>query len=169
MLFRSAPGEFISESETPLMIIADLKKVWVTANIQEKDLRHVQPNATINATFTAYPNENYKGKVLFVSDILNTETRTTRVITEFDNEQLKLKPGMFATVKILSDASDQIMIDQKAILQRRDYNYVYVQSTPFSFEKRKVLTGASIDNEIVIVAGLEKNEVFVSKNAVMLP
>lgn len=164
-----APGEFITEPEEPLMIIADLSKVWVRANIQEKDIRFVKPNADVYASFAAYPEENYEGKVLFVSDILDEDTRTIRVIIEFENVDMKLKPGMFATVRLLSEPAPQIVIDQKAVLQRRDYSYVYVQKDPFTFEKRKVVTGILIDGKIVILEGLGKHELFVNQNAVMLP
>jgi len=164
-----APGEFIAEPEEPLMIIADLSKVWVRANIQEKDIRFVEADADAKASFAAYPGEVYEGKVLFVSDILDEETRTTRVIIEFENENLKLKPGMFATVKLLSEPSPHILIDPKAVLQRRDYSYVYVQKEPFTFEKRIVITGDLVDEKIIIFEGLVEGERIVNQNAVTLP
>ena len=164
-----APGEFIAEPEEPLMIIADLSKVWVRANIQEKDLRFVRPEADVMATFAAYPGEAYEGIVLFVSDILDEETRTTRVIIEFDNEDQKLKPGMFASVRLLSEPSPHILIDPKALLQRRDYTYVYVQKEPFRYEKRIVTTGAMIGDKIIVIDGLTDDEIIVNQNAVTLP
>lgn len=164
-----APGEFIAEPEEPLMIIADLSKVWVTANIQEKDIRFVKPDNDVYASFAAYPDEKYEGKVLFVSDILDEDTRTTRVVIEFDNVDRKLKPGMFASVRLLSEPAPHVVIDQKAVLQRKEYNYVYVQNEPFTFEKRKVITGDLIEGKIVILEGLSENEIVVNKNAVMLP
>lgn len=164
-----APGEFIAEPTEPLMIIADLSKIWVTANIQEKDIRFVKPDADVYATFAAYPGEIYEGKVLFISDILDEETRTTRVIVEFDNEEMKLKPGMFASVKLLSEPKPEVVIDPKAVLQRRDYNYVYVEKEPFTFEMRKVYTGEMINGNIVILDGLTKDEIIITHNAVMLP
>jgi cobalt-zinc-cadmium efflux system membrane fusion protein len=164
-----APGEFIADPDEPLLIIADLSQVWVIANIQEKDIRFIKPSADVQASFAAYPGELYEGKVLFVSDILNEETRTTRVIVEFSNEDLKLKPGMFASVKLLSEPAPQIVVDQKAVLQRRDYSYVYVQHQPFMFEKRIITTGDLVDDKIVVLEGLTVNELIVSQNAVTLP
>lgn len=164
-----APGEFIAEPEDPLIIIADLSKVWVTANIQEKDIRFIQPDADVRASFAAYPGEIHEGRVLFVSDILDEETRTTRVIIEFENEDLKLKPGMFASVNLLSEPSPHILIEPKAVLQRRDYTYVYVQTAPFTFEKRVVRTGDLIDEKIIILEGLTEGELIVNQNAVTLP
>lgn len=164
-----APGEFIAEPEEPLMIIANLSKVWITASIQEKDIRFVNPGAVVNARFAAYPGELYEGTVLFVNDILDEETRTTRVVIEFDNHDLKLKPGMFASVRFLSEPTSEIVLPPTAILQRRDYNYVYVQTEPFTFEMRKVRTGELIDGKLVILDGLQEDEMIITHNAVMLP
>ncbi len=164
-----ATGEFIADPEEPLMIIADLSKVWLSANIQEKDIRFVKPDADVHASFAAYPGEIYEGTVLFISDILEEETRTTRVVIEFDNEDFKLKPGMFATVRLLSEPTPAIVTEPRAVLQRRDYNYVYVQKEPFTFELRKVITGELIDGNIVVLDGLKENEIIITHNAVMLP
>jgi len=164
-----AQGVFIAEPNEPLMIIADLSRVWVRANIQEKDIRFIKPDADVKASFAAYPGEIYDGKVLFLSDILDEDTRTTRVIIEFENDNLKLKPGMFASVKLLSEPAPQLVIDHKAVLQRRDYSYVYVQKQAFTFEKRIVKTGDLIEGKIVIHEGLAKHELVVNQNAVALP
>lgn len=164
-----APGEFIAEPEEPLMIIADLSTVWVTANIQEKDIRFVQPGADVLARFSAYPGETWEGTVLFISDILDEETRTTRVRIEFVNEDNKLKPGMFATVNFLSQPAPAIVLSPRAVLQRRDYSYVYTQTEPFTFEMRQVRTGELIDDQLVILEGLTEGEMVITQNAVMLP
>lgn len=164
-----APGEFIAEPEEPLLIIADLSTVWVTANIQEKDIRFVQPGADVIARFSAYPGETWEGTVLFVSDILDQETRTTRVRIQFENEDFKLKPGMFSTVNFLSQAAPAIVLSPAAVLQRRDYSYVYTQTEPYTFEMRQVVTGDIIDNQLVILSGLSEGEMVIQENAVMLP
>lgn len=164
-----APGEFITEPEEPLMIIADLSTVWVTANIQEKDIRFVEPGADVMARFSAYPGEIWEGTVLFVSDILDQETRTTRVRIEFENQDNKLKPGMFATVNFLSKPAPAIVLSPRAVLQRRDYSYVYIETEPFTFEMRQVSIGELIDDQLVILDGLTEGERVITHNAVMLP
>jgi len=164
-----APGEFIAEPEEPLMIIADLSTVWVTANIQEKDIRFVEPGADVMARFSAYPGEIWEGTVLFVSDILDQETRTTRVRIEFENQENKLKPGMFATVNFLSKPAPAMVLSPRAVLQRRDYSYVYIETEPFTFEMRQVSIGELIDDQLVILDGLTEGERVITHNAVMLP
>ena len=162
-------GEFITEPEKPLMIVADLSNVWVTSNIQEKDIRFIQTGMEAYAAFPAYPGESYTGQVLFVSDILNTETRTTKATIQFENPGIKLKPGMFANVEFHTPPAKLLAINPHAVLQRRDYNYVYVEKEDFVFEKRIVKTGGIIDGKLIITDGLTEGERIITGNAVLLP
>jgi len=162
-------GEFISDAEKPLMVIADLSSIWVTSNIQEKDIRFISTGLQVSARFPAYPDEVYNGQVLFVSDILNTETRTTKAIIQFDNPDIKLKPGMFASVVFHTTPAEMVVISPESVLQRRDYNYVYVETTPYHFEKRIISVGENIEGKLVIPDGLKTGESIVTVNAVLLP
>lgn len=164
-----AAGEFIAEPDEPLMIIADLSNVWVTASIQEKDIRHVGVGMAVEARFSAYPDEVYEGDVLFISDILDEETRTTRVRIEFDNPDRKLKPGMFASVTFRGDTEELILVPSTALLQGRDFNYLFVETEPRTYERRRVRTGASYGDRIVILEGIEPGETIVTRNAILIP
>lgn len=164
-----APGEFIAEPEEPLMIVADLSSVWVTASIQEKDIRFVDTGADVSASFPAWPGETYEGTVLFVSDILDEETRTTRVRIEFGNEERKLKPGMFSNVRFHSEPAPAIVLPPRAVLQRRDFNYVYVEVEPNLYAMRQVIVGDLVDDRLVILSGLAEGERLITENAVLLP
>lgn len=162
-------GEFIAEAEEPLMIVADLSSVWVTASIQEKDIRFIQSGSDVTARFTAWPGEQYEGNVLFISDILDEETRTTRVRIAFDNPERKLKPGMFATVGFRTPAEYAVVLPAEAVLQRRDFNYVYVETAPYTFEMRTIRTGETQNGNIIVHEGLSAGETVVVRNAVLLP
>ncbi len=151
------------------MIVADLSSVWVTASIQEKDIRFVHSGADVRARFPAWPGDIYEGTVLFVSDILDEATRTTRVRTEFDNEDMKLKPGMFSTVNFFSDPAAAFLLPSQAVLQRRDYNYVYVQVEPHTYKVREVEVGEMTEGKLVILSGLNEGEYVIVDNAVLLP
>lgn len=164
-----AAGEYIAEPEEPLMIIADLSSVWVTASIQEKDIRFIKPGGEVIAHFAAYPGEEYTGNVLFISDILDEETRTTRARIAFDNPDRKLKPGMFANVRLRTTGEDAILVPSEAVLQRRDFNYVYVQTAPYTFQMRTVRTGETQNGNVVILDGLQEGETVLVHNAVLLP
>ena len=78
------------------MTIANLDTIWVTANVPEKDISFVFTGQTVNVAFASYPDKIFNGKVLFVSDVIEPDTRRNKVRIAFDNPDKAFKPNMFA-------------------------------------------------------------------------
>lgn len=166
--FAVAPGEFRNDLSVPLMTVADLSIVWVTANVQEKDIRRVRPGQDSTATFAAYPGESFPGKVLFVGDLLDPETRTIKVRIAFTNPNQWLKPGMFATVTFTETAAAEVLVPTSALVLIGDKSYVFVVTAPFTFERRSVEAGEQIDHSTIITSGLSGGEHIVTRDALLL-
>ncbi len=88
------------EAEMTLFEVADLSKVWIEADVYEKDIPYLQPGQKVEATVEAYPGRIFTGRLALVYPQLDTATRTNRVRFALDNPQHELRPGMFATVRI---------------------------------------------------------------------
>lgn len=101
-------GQYVKEGET-LYTIADLSHVWLIVEAYETDLPWVRFGQTVQVTVEADPSASFTGQVGFVEPVLNEQTRTVRVRVILKNENLKLKPGMFAQalirVAIMPDGS----------------------------------------------------------------
>ena len=78
-----APGAYWNDTTAALMTIADLTTIWVTANVPEKDTALIAKGQAVDVVFPAYPDEIFKGQVLFVSDVLDPDTRRTKVRIAF--------------------------------------------------------------------------------------
>jgi len=166
--FAVAPGEYHNDQNAVLMTIADLSTVWVTANVQEKDVRRVEQGQEATAVFTAYPGEAFGGKVLFVGDLLDPDTRTIKVRVAFANQGGRLKPGMFATVTFTSRALPEVVVETKGLVLLGDKSYVFVQKSPWVFERRPVKTGQSQGPYTIVTGGIEAGTDVVMENAVLL-
>ena len=164
----TAPGQFQADPSIPVMIIADLSSVWITASVQEKDIRRVHQGDDASVALAAYPGEPIVGKVLFVGDLLDPETRAIKVRVELPNLESKLKPGMFATVSFKGKAVAEVMVPTTALLLHGDKSSVFVEKSEWRFERRDVDVGAQIGDKIVITRGLEPDARVVTKNAVLL-
>src|SRR6516162_7868614 len=70
-----ARGAHLNDPTAAIMTIANLDEVWVTANVPENDASLVAQGQAVGVVFSAYPGEVFKGRVLFVSDILDPDTR----------------------------------------------------------------------------------------------
>lgn len=165
----TAPGQYQNDPATVLMIVADLSSVWVTASVQEKDIRRVQQGDDATATFTAYPGEAFTGHVLFVGDLLDPDTRTIKVRVEFDNSDRRLKPGMFASVTFKNKAIPEVVVPTTAVVLSGEKSQVYVEKAPWTFEKRPVELGDQLNGRVVIARGLDVGNRIIEENAVMMP
>src|SRR5262249_40088673 len=94
-----APGEYRTDTATPLMTIADLSVVWVSADAPENAIRLIKVGDRVALTFVAYPGEVFAGRVARIADVLDKDTRTIKVHVEMQNPQGRFRPEMFATMR----------------------------------------------------------------------
>jgi cobalt-zinc-cadmium efflux system membrane fusion protein len=161
-------GSFLNDVTAPVMTIADLATVWVTGNVAEKDTALVAVGQSVDVVFTAYPTEIFKGQVQFVSDILDPDTRRSKVRLEFANPNLRLKPNMFANATFLARLEKVPVIPTTALLLRNESDEVFVEVEPWVFEPRAVDIVFQQGDQAVIARGLKAGERVVVKGGVLL-
>lgn len=154
----TAPGEFRNDPNAPLMTVADLSTVWVTANVQEKDIHYVHNGDPASATFAAYPNETFRGKVLFTADVLDPDTRTAKVRVAFNNEDGRLRPAMFATVVLKTWDTKELTVPTSALVMAGDHTTVFVQVDARTFDQRAVQTSEQQGAMTIIKSGLQAGD-----------
>lgn len=163
-----APGAYWNDATASLMTIADLRTVWVTASVPETDTAFVAKGQAVDVAFPAYPNEPRQGEVLFVSDVLDPDTRRTKVRIAFDNPETRLRPGMFANVTFHAPARRAAVVPTSALVLKDERNQVYVETAPWTFEPRNVEIGFQQGDEVVLAGGVKAGERVVVKGGVLL-
>jgi cobalt-zinc-cadmium efflux system membrane fusion protein len=165
---QMAPGAFLNDPTAPVMTIADLSTVWVTANVPEKDTSLVVKGQSVDVLFTAYPKEVFKGNVLFVSDVLDADTRRTKVRIAFANPDLRLKPNMFAKATFLASEQTMPVVPTTALVFRNESDQVFVEVAPWVFEARAIEIAYQLGSEAIVASGLNAGERIVVKGGVLL-
>jgi cobalt-zinc-cadmium efflux system membrane fusion protein len=161
-------GAFLNDPTSAIMTIADLETVWVTANVPEKDIALVAKGQSVEVVFTAYPEKVFKGQVLFVSDLLDPDTRRTKVRIEFQNPDALLKPNMFANATFIAPTKRMSVIPTSALLLREETDQVFVEVEPWLFEPRRVEISFQQGDQTVVASGLKPGEHLVAKGGVLL-
>src|SRR5262249_32198392 len=92
-------GNYVEEG-TPLYDVVDLDTVWIEAQVYEADQAFLKEKQPVTATTLSLPNQEFTGAVSFIYPHLDENTRTLRVRFELPNPGHKLRPGMYATVKL---------------------------------------------------------------------
>jgi membrane fusion protein, heavy metal efflux system len=161
-------GAFWNDPNATLLTVADLSSVWVTANVPEKDTALVAKGQQVEVVFAAFPNEVFKGEVLFVSDVLDPDSRRTKVRIAFPNPEIRLKPNMFANVTFLAAAQMVATVPTAALVMKNDADRVFVEVAPWTFVPRQVEINYQQGNSTVIKSGLAAGERAVVKGGVLL-
>jgi Cu(I)/Ag(I) efflux system membrane fusion protein len=143
---------------TPLYVIADLGRVWVLADVYERDIAQVKLGQDARLSVDALPERKLAGKVTFVSPMVNDSTRTAKARIEFDNAEGILKPGMYATVMIDVDLGEGIAIPEDAIIDTGERKIVFVAHDGGHFEPRSIQLGISVQGSVQVLSGLTVGE-----------
>jgi cobalt-zinc-cadmium efflux system membrane fusion protein len=163
-----APGAFVNDPTAAMMTIANLDTIWVTANVPEKDIAFIFPGQTVKVTFRSYPDDVFEGKVLFVSDVVEPDTRRNKVRIAFDNPDRILKPNMFADATFVAPSMSRLMVPTSALLMTNDTTSVFVEVSDWAFERRNIEIAYQEGAAVAIKTGLRPGDRIVVKGAVRL-
>jgi cobalt-zinc-cadmium efflux system membrane fusion protein len=158
----------INDPTQSMMTIADLSTVWVTAMVPEKDVAAVFKNQDAEVSLTAYPDRRLHGKVAFVSDVIEPDSRRNKVRIAFANSDYALKPNMFATVSLTGAKRSQVVLPSSALLMNNDRTSVFVATAPWTFERRNVDPQLEEGSSVAIRSGVEAGEQVVVKGGILL-
>jgi Cu(I)/Ag(I) efflux system membrane fusion protein len=143
--------------------VADLSAVWVEGEVFEQDLANVREGQTVSAEFQALPGERRTGRIAYVYPTLNPETRTVRVRVVLPNHDLRLKPGMYATLRITAGARDAVLtVPRSAVLSTGERSIVFVRAPNGQLAPREVSVGASNDERVEMLRGVRAGETVVA-------
>jgi Cu(I)/Ag(I) efflux system membrane fusion protein/cobalt-zinc-cadmium efflux system membrane fusion protein len=150
--------------------IGDLRHIWVTAEIYEFDAPWVEVGQPAQMELSHEEGKLYEGKVAYIYPSLNELTRTLGVRLEFENPDIRLKPGMFATVYIQHRRLDDVLaIPTEAILDSGRRKLVFVSAGDGRFEPREIVTGLVGDRHVTqVISGLEEGEEIVVSGQFLL-
>jgi cobalt-zinc-cadmium efflux system membrane fusion protein len=155
-------------TDASLFKIIDISRVWIDANVFEKDLERVRNGQEVRLTVPAFPTSRFSGRVIFVSSVVDPDSRTIKVRTEVTNIDDRLKPDMFANVEIVTDLDRKaISVPQSAVLDDGGKSVVFVAEGN-GYTKRNVTAGIKGNDRVEILDGLAAGDKVVVKGNYLL-
>ena len=153
---RVAPG-------MRLYRLADLSMVWVEGELFEQDLQFVQEGSQAHIEVAAYPGVHRMARVSFVYPTVDERSRTNRVRLTVSNSDLRLKPGMYATVYFdVRIGDDVIGVPMDAVVATGERNLVFHRHEDGSLHPHEIVLGARAGGLVQVLAGLEEGETIVA-------
>ena len=158
-------GQYIKEDAEALAIVADLDKIWVKANVKEKDIPLMHNIADIKINLSALPDASVEGKIYYIGELLDEDTRSLEIIIECENRKHLIKPFMYGTVQFVNAPSQAVIIPNAAVLQEEESRYVIVSEGDNKFRKTNVTVASSYEKQTVILSGINSGEQIVTEGA----
>lgn len=160
---QASLGEYASEQK-PAFVIADLSTVWVDFSVYRRDLKRVRIGDTINidAEDGGTP---IQSKISYVSPVGSSETQSALARAVVDNSDMRLRPGLFVTGRLLlAPKAVKVAVKSSALqtIENRSAVFVRVGQT---FEKRDVEVGDRDPHYVEITFGLTEGDIYAAKNS----
>ena len=157
-----------SDTPTNLFVIADLSSMWVVADVYEPDIPKVRLGQSVTITPPCCPNERFDGKVTYISDSVDPQTRTVKVRAVVPNRGRMLKAEMFVRATMNTGSSTVLAIPQSAVQSEEGQTFVLVDKGNGRYERRPVKLGSDLDGIVEVVAGITPQDRIVSTGSILL-
>ncbi|MES2031587.1 MAG: efflux RND transporter periplasmic adaptor subunit [Pseudomonadota bacterium] len=152
--------------ESELFVIVDLTTVWAELAIGPNDLSDIREGQRM--TIASGHSAPSPATIMFISPLLDKETRNARVVAVVDNIERRWRPGAFITAEIPVDQAAATVVVPKSALQTLERNDVVFVRTADGFEARKVTLGRQDSRVAEVTAGLKPGERIAIANTFVL-
>jgi cobalt-zinc-cadmium efflux system membrane fusion protein len=153
--------------ESELFVIVDLDVVWADLAVPPSELAAIREGQQISIA-AGTGGEPWPATVMFVSPLLDKDTRAARVVASVDNAARQWRPGSFVTAEIPTDQSPAAIAVPKTALQSLKGDNVVFVRTAEGFEARKVTLGRQDARLAEVTGGLTQGERIATANSFIL-
>lgn len=157
-------GQVVQPAEE-LFIVADLSHVWAVAEVPEQQIELIQQGEDVKIEIPALGGKQMTGKLIYVGDVVNPETRTVTVRTDIENTGGSIKPDMLISMLVQSKPKPHLAVPLQAIVRENDKDHIFVQIAPNKYRLREVVLGVEYDGMVAVNRGVDEGETVVSEGA----
>lgn len=146
-----------------------LSSIWLDAAIPESQAAAVELGADISANLTAFPGQTLKGRVIALLPSADVQTRTLTVRSELPNPDGKLRPGMFASVRLNSaDEQPVLLIPSEAVIRTGKRALVMLAEGEGRYRPHEIQIGREADGRFEVLAGLSEGQSVVTSGQFLI-
>jgi cobalt-zinc-cadmium efflux system membrane fusion protein len=152
-----------------LFTVSDLHDVWVMANVFETDIPKIQVGYKVQVSTLAYPGKIYNGVIEKVGEMLDPNNKVMKIRVSLRNEDMKLRPEMFAKVTVINQRSQKATsIPTKALVSQNGKNYVVIYRSATDVQIAEVDVMNTIGDKTYIRSGVNPGDKLVTRNELLL-
>jgi RND family efflux transporter MFP subunit len=143
-----------------VLTVQQLNPLKIKINIEESNFPYVKNNMSADIFLDIYPNETFNGKVSLIYPTINAVSHTFITEIKVENSKMKVRPGMFARVRLSFGVRERIVAPDKAIIKQSGINdrYVYIINNDNTVSYKKVELGRRMNDRYEILSGLKEGD-----------
>lgn len=157
------------EAGQDLALINGLSSVWLDAAIPEAMAGSIQVGDEIRANLTAFPDRPLLGRVIALLPSADPQTRTLTVRSELPNPAGKLRPGMFAAVRLNSAVEQStLLVPSEAVIRTGKRALVMLAEGDGRYRPQEITLGREADGRLEVLSGLEEGQAVVTSGQFLI-
>ncbi len=148
------------DNQGALFTIADLSEVWVLCDVYQDMLPRIHLGDTAEIRINGYPGQEYPGKVINISEVLDPATRAAKVRIQLPNPNRVMRAGMYVTANFrFREPVQRMVVPASAIVHLHDRDWVYVPEGSGKFRRVALQLGPALnDGAQQVLTGLTPND-----------
>ncbi|MBE7942790.1 efflux RND transporter periplasmic adaptor subunit, partial [Ramlibacter aquaticus] len=152
----------------PLFVVTQLQRLWLLIDLPENLLASVKPGSAVSVESDAWPGERFRATLMQVGPVLDPNTRRVVARARLDNPGGKLLPEMFVRASVLQPVGTGLEVPNAALVTRGLYTYLFVETTPGRFQRRRVELATHGADSSFVRTGVAPGERVVVAGALLL-
>ncbi len=151
------------EQNKEVLQVMSYKEMVMDLMLPESQITKVSLNQKAWITNYAIPDDTLSGKLNQISPAIDIESRTFKGRLAIDNQEAKLRPGMFVKADIIVDKKDSVIVIPKDVILVRSYGKAVMVATDQTAQERKISTGMENNGMVEVTEGLQPEERLIIK------
>lgn len=161
---RVTTGQVVQPADA-VYTVADLSRVWVQAEVPEKQSELVKVGDVVKVQIPALSNRTIDGKLVYVSNTVNVETRTVTARTEVANIERDIRPAMLSVMLIEDRPVKRLVVPADAVVRENNRDHVFVKQADERFKLVPVNLAPDVGGLRPVVDGVKAGDVVVTDGA----
>jgi len=160
---RGISGSSLGSENTIILTLDDSKKVLCDLKIPEVYAAVLKKNLNLKATFSAYKDKTYKGKIESVASRVDAQTRSILARAKISNENSEILPGSLLEIEIFYNEKDALSVPDTSIMYEGSKKFVYKIVENNMIKKTEIETGIRNKGNLEVLSGINEGDKIIAE------
>ena len=160
---RGISGSSLGPENTIILTLDDTRKVLCDLKIPEVYASILKKNLKLSASFSAYKNKNYEGKIDSVASRVDAQTRSILARAKIINENFEIIPGSLLEIKIFYNEKNALAIPDTSVMYEGNKKFIYKVIENNIIKKTEIRTGIRNQGNLEVIDGLVEGDKIIAE------